>query len=232
MAEQPRDASGKYIKKDTPISQTINVEVKSSSTVDSLKVNKDEMIEKPVLSLQVNNPFKKLLYWLKDVRKKQTTTFDFKIKIPLIALPIFLIVLGAAFQFFFNLGKNNNNEQLILITPTPIVTTTTALPVEKIMSRYGVIKATYQVGNLLKKAALLDNPNSSESSTEETPTPTEAPPSRYVLLEKNDKITFLLTTPEIVLSKYINSEVIITGTYNMEKSTLAITKESDIEIIR
>lgn len=56
-------------------------------------------------------------------------------------------------------------------------------------------------------------------------------PSRFVLLEKNDKVTFLLAPNTVSLSKYINLKAIVTGEYEISKSILKITKPEDIEII-
>lgn len=230
--KKPRDAHGRYVKKDTNPKDTVFTDVKSSSPMDAIKDKPDKLIEKPLVSFKINNPFKKLLYWLKDIRKKQTTTFDFKIKVPLIALPIFLIVLGAAFNYIFNLGKQDTEQSLVLVTPTPTIATTTTL-IEKIVSKYGVIKATYQVTYLLNETVQEDDTDIYVSSdAASTPTPTPIPPSRYVLLDKNDKIVFLITPSEITLSKYINSKAIITGKYNEKESTLSISKEEDIEIIQ
>lgn len=54
--------------------------------------------EKPLVTVAITNPFKKILYWLDQIRKHQTTTLAFKLSIPLIALPV--IVAGV-----FSLGR-------------------------------------------------------------------------------------------------------------------------------
>jgi len=84
--------------------------------------------EKPILQVSITNPFRKILYWLDQIRKKQTTTFMIKLSIPLIALPVFAFA-------FFQLGRvfptvSTSPES----TPTPVV-------VEEVeVSRSGVLK--------------------------------------------------------------------------------------------
>lgn len=56
-------------------------------------------LEKPLLQVSITNPFKKIMYWLDQIRRKQTTTFAIKLSIPLIAIPIIAFA-------FFQLGKN------------------------------------------------------------------------------------------------------------------------------
>ncbi len=221
---QERDANGRFIKKGVDPVETIATKISSQTPADKIKEGPDAFLEKPLVSFSINNPFKRFLYWLKDIRKKQTTTFDFKISIPLIALPIFLIVLGAAFQFFFTLGKQTSSETPS-VTPSITVEATVA-PKAIIISRFGVIKATYQVQNLLS----IENSNDSTSSSK--PEPSQKPPSRYVLLEKNDKITFITAPSTIPLSNYLNLRVIATGKYDEEKSTLTIEKSQDIESVQ
>ncbi len=101
IREKPRDAKGKYVKKGVDPKDTVFPVYKTASPIDTLKEGPDEFLDKPLVSFSVNNPFKKILVWLKDIRKRQTTTFNFKISIPLIALPIFLLIVGGAIQFFF-----------------------------------------------------------------------------------------------------------------------------------
>src|SRR3989344_1089528 len=76
-----RDARGRFIKK------TVTVSTPTSNIIPEF--------EKPILSVTVTNPFKKILYWLDQIRKRQTTTFAVKLTIPLIALPV---IIFAAFQ--------------------------------------------------------------------------------------------------------------------------------------
>ena len=71
--------------------------------------------EKPLLEVSLTNPFKKILYWLNEIRKKQTTTFAIKLSIPLIAIPVIIFAL-------WEIGKGLGLPSLIgssVITPTP-----------------------------------------------------------------------------------------------------------------
>lgn len=82
-----RDEYGRFVK-------TPEISAKTSTTgPNDVKIQPE--LEKPVLFVTVNNPIKKILYWLDQVRKHQTTTFAIKLSIPLIALPV---IIFAAFQ--------------------------------------------------------------------------------------------------------------------------------------
>ena len=88
-----RDAHGRFVSSKI---RTASDAVKTKTSVSSpADVNINPEFEKPVLSVTVTNPFKKILYWLDQIRKKQTTTFAVKLSIPLIALPV---IIFAAFQ--------------------------------------------------------------------------------------------------------------------------------------
>ncbi|MDP3988093.1 MAG: hypothetical protein Q8P80_03020 [Candidatus Levybacteria bacterium] len=226
MSYEIRDANGRFVKKDTPPADTAKTTVEASTP----NLNPpDPSFEKPLVSFSINNPFKRVLYWLNDIRKKQTTTFDFKIKIPLIALPVFIIVLGGVFQTFFTLGRDSQKQEVAAkptSTPTPtqvVIVVPTKAAEAVILSKIGYIKATYQVQDLL-----FPTPVSSTSAPTVNPSPV---PSRYVLLEKGDQIVFLLTPAEISLGYYIDRRVLATGAYDKITNTLKISKVSDLEIL-
>lgn len=69
--------------------------LKVTTTVETPEAGDIPEFEKPLVQLSISNPFKKLLYWLDQIRKKQTTTLAIKLSIPLIAFPI---ILAAAFS--------------------------------------------------------------------------------------------------------------------------------------
>lgn len=90
--------------------------------------------EKPLVSVSISNPFKKILYWLNQIRKRQTTTFAFKLSIPLIALPVIIFTAyqvgrGEAMSFI----KSNASP-----SPSATVSASPQSPVE--ISRAGVLK--------------------------------------------------------------------------------------------
>jgi len=230
-----RDAEGKFVSKKIDPVDTAKKTVEVSGPITVVReAVKDPSIDKPLLSVQINNPFRKLFLWIKEIKNKQTTTFEFKIKIPLIALPVFLVVLGSAFTFFFNLGKDAQRkvETPSVVVPTPIATKAAILT-----SKVGTIKGTYQVLGLMAQALETPTviPTSAPTSTPSpiptnTPTPTPLP-SRYVLLDKDEKIIFLVVPSSIRMDKYIDKRVLVTGLYDEEKRTMDVKKASDIEVL-
>jgi len=132
------------------------------------------------------------------------------------------------FSFFFTLGKQGQNPVVVVPTPTLIPNATPQISI--VTTRHGAIKATYQIQYLLDKTSIATpDPSSTPSPTVVQPTQI---PSRYVLLEKNDKLTFLLVPSSLSLNKYVNLNVIATGEYDSDKSTLKIIKSEDIEILQ
>jgi len=187
----------------------------------------------------INNPFKALLHWLDDIRKKQTTTFDLKVSVPLIALPIFLIVIGGALQYMFTLGqKSVSNPPTSQISPT-----SPTAPQPILISKVGVIKGTYATvladevtPTATPQPTTTPVPSNTPTPTftptpTVTPSPTPLPPSRFVLVDKDEKIFFLLTPATLSLKKYLNQRVLITGLYDQTKETITIKKLSDIEVL-
>lgn len=118
------DKSGKVLEKGTITTSY------SAKTPEGIPIEPE--FEKPLVSVTVSNPLKKILYWLDQIRKKQTTTFAFKLSIPLIALPV---IIFAAYQ----IGKG---EGLSLVgpqsSPAPTVSPRSQAPVE--ISRAGILK--------------------------------------------------------------------------------------------
>lgn len=241
---QIRDTHGHFIKINTGPGESVEEALKITSPLESDTKEADKSLDEPLVSLSINNPFKKVLYWLNDIRKKQITTFDFKIKVPLIALPVFIAMLGGGFNLFFNLGKQNEQKAIsALPTPTPVVIIQpTATPAPVLVSRLGVIKATYQVSSFLSPTPALIPQTSPTQSLTDFPlasstspislTPTPIPPSRYVLLGTGNQIIFLTTSTTLSFQPYLNKRVIATGMFDKTKNTLQISKSSDIEILQ
>lgn len=124
---QPRDKNGRFVS-----SNPVNaIKTKTSvSTPTDVPINPE--FEKPVLQVTVSNPLKKILYWLDQIRKKQTTTFAIKLSIPLIALPV---IIFAAFQ----IGRSSVVLPFLTSSPLPSVTKVKeGLPVP--YSRSGILK--------------------------------------------------------------------------------------------
>lgn len=108
----------------------LKAETTTSSPTD---VDIDPEFEKPILSVTVSNPFKKILYWLDQIRRHQTTTLAFKLSIPLIALPVLVL---AIFQMGKSAGITLQKSQVI---PTPNVDLTDSKQSVEI-SRAGTLK--------------------------------------------------------------------------------------------
>ena len=224
-AGAPRDASGHFVKKGSDPGSAVGSTLNTSNPVAVIKDGPDPLDE-PLIVVQ--NPFKKLLHWLDQIRRKQTTTFDFKISIPLIALPIFLVVLGGAFLYFFNLGKQAQVPTGTQPSPLPVATSTPQMPV--IVSKVGIIKATYMVlGDTDEQPSVTPLPPTDTPIPTITPSPTMPAVSRYVLEDDNHSIFFLITPASLSLQKYINKRVLVTGMYDKSKETITIKKTGDIE---
>ena len=121
----------------------------SVSTPADVPLNPE--FEKPVLQVTVSNPLKKILYWLDQIRKKQTTTFAIKLSIPLIALPV---IIFAAFQ----VGRSSIVLPFIQSsTPTPFVKPSPTPPVP--YSRSGILKVAKTEGQIKYVLALKNGEN-------------------------------------------------------------------------
>jgi|SRR3989344_3818435 len=73
-SSRKRDKNGHFVKEK-------DVKVKVSVTGQDLPIIPE--FEKPLVSLTITNPFKKILYWLDQIRRHQTTTVAIKLSIPL-----------------------------------------------------------------------------------------------------------------------------------------------------
>ena len=114
------DKSGKVVKTGALTTKTPAVDIEPE-------------FEKPLISVTISNPFKKILYWLDQIRKHQTTTFAFKLSIPLIALPVLVF---AVFQVGRNAGISFQKTQEF-----PVPTIQASPVVQSIeISRAGTLK--------------------------------------------------------------------------------------------
>src|SRR4030042_334035 len=70
--------------------------------------------------------------WLNQLKKKQTTTFTFRLGVPLVALPVFITAFA---MVFFGLGKITTpvkTEEVIVETPIKVYPMSRAGPLAKI----------------------------------------------------------------------------------------------------
>ena len=169
--------------------------------------------------------------------------FDLKIKIPLIALPVFLVVVSGTMQAIFSFGRSVEKKETAAIpTPTPVVIIKPTLPPKPILvSKLGTVKATYQVQSLLVQSSptltSVTSINNDQVSTLSptlisptyTPTPTPTP-SRYVLVT-GSTVTFLITPSTFSLNSYLNQRVLVTGLFDSARNALTIEKNADIELM-
>lgn len=223
-AKETRDQFGHFVKTESAKPPTASPASSGASAKDP---------NEPLVSFSIQNPLKYLVRFLNKVRKENTIT----IKIPpLIAIPI-LLALVSVIPASFGFGRSVEKEKIAAIpTPTPIVIIKpTAIPAPIMVSKLGVIKATYQVQALLGFSPSITvaptniQSSSSAAPAEVLPTPTPVP-ARLVLV-KGEDITFLIVPPEINLSSYLNRRVLITGLYDRMADTIKISKSSDIEIL-
>lgn len=138
-----RDAHGRFVKAG---------QITTKTSVSAPQVSPVPEFEKPLLQVTVTNPLKKILYWLDQIRKKQTTTFAIKLSIPLIALPV---IIFAAFQIgrgsvVLPFIKWNSPTPAATIKPSP--SPTPQVP----YSRSGILKVA-KTGNQIKYVLALKN---------------------------------------------------------------------------
>lgn len=189
-----RDAHGRFTK-------TNPLKVQTSVSTPSADVNPE--FEKPVLQVTVSNLLKKILYWLDQIRKKQTTTFAIKLSIPLIALPV---IIFAAFQ----VGRSSVVLPFLSSpSPTPPTYRPSPSPTPPVpYSRSGILKVA-KTGTQIKYVLALKN-------------------GENVLLEVPQSINF--AQQNFSLTKYQNKQVLVTGIYNRQANVISILEIAEIEL--
>ncbi len=230
-----RDQFGHFVKKppqpspssppNSPPTQTVKVQVEAPKQKQNDADN--------LVSLNIKNP---IALFTRSLMKAINNPMTIKIP-PLYAFPILIATLGVIPLSFFGLGKQVEKEKIAALpTPTPIVILQpTATPAPVLVSRTGIIKATYQVQALLSSSpSITIAPADTQSSSSATPTeipPTPTPiPNRFILVN-GQAITFLVAPQELNFSYYLNRKVLVTGFYDKIKNTLQINKSEDIEVL-
>ncbi len=118
---KPRGAGGRFISQsavenlqEKNLPDLIHKSSKMTGALKDIREEaEEEELDEPILSVKVNNPFSRVLKWLNLLRKKQTTTFTFRLGVPLIALPVLITAFAAV---FFGLGKITTKTEGVITT--------------------------------------------------------------------------------------------------------------------
>lgn len=220
---------------------TVSSPKKSASSKPTKAERVKSALDEPLVT--VRNPFRYFYYWLDDIKNwiKKDSNGEIRLHIPfkwfVTALIIFLA--GGAVPAYWQGKAVEYASWIIKPTPTPIVIIQpTPTPAPILVTRLGIIKATYQVRNLLPTPT----PSQVASPSAQMgidyaklgvdgpfdPTPE---PVRYVLMTDTYKLIFLKTPNDIPLQKYIGYKALITGYYSSITNTLTIDDLADMEIL-
>lgn len=196
----------------------------------------------PVVSISVNHPIAQVARKIKNfLTHKQTlfsTTFTIKVT-PIVALVSLLglaALFGGGITTAFTFGKTVE-EKIISSLPTPTPKVIQTLPAEVIVSKAGIIKATYKLIPTQTEIAATKTPTRAQDPSL-IPSPTFAPvPSptptiiHYILVSRDGSLIYL-QSQNVSLQKYLNLRVLITAKFNSQTNTVTISKPSDIEILQ
>jgi hypothetical protein len=175
---------------------------KSTSSVSMPPVTPIPEFEKPLVSVNINNPFKRILYWLDQIRKHQTTTFAFKLSIPLIAIPIIIAALFTYSRFRIA-GMNKVHPTPAPITspkPTSSPTPSPSASLAPTVNRSGTLRIA--VGNQ----------------------------TTYLLALRNGTLIVLDVPKSIDLNKFKDKQVLVTGTLNSTTGILTVSEIAEVQI--
>ena len=234
------------VKKIAPSSTKIPSDVNATDPTSAKTTNKKEDIDN-LFSFQFRffNPVRWFIHYLEKLEKDKTGQIT--IKIPFIWYLTFLVimfggggVLGAFLIAPAQFLKGQLTERNIWVskpTPTPVIIMPTPAPA--LVTRLGIIKATYQVQNLIPTSTPTPTPrpDASASSNLETangqiPYITVTPSVvRFVLMTDTYKLIYLKTPPELSLQRYIGYKALVTGYYTSSTNTIAVDKLADFEIL-
>ncbi len=217
--------------------------VKRSKTPETKDTKpKDDVDNLFSFHFQFFNPLRWFMRFLEKLEKDKTGQIT--IKIPFLWYLTFLVIMfgggGVIGAFAFaptQFVKGQLTERNIWVskpTPTPIVIVPTPAPV--LVTRLGIIKATYQVQNLIPTSTPTPTPHPDSTSSAEmsvsTPAPSVSPSVvRFVLMTDTYKLIYLKTPPEMSLQRYIGYKALVTGYYTSATNTIALDKLADLEIL-
>ncbi len=177
--------------------------IKSASSASTPPITPIPEFEKPLVSVNINNPFKRILYWLDQIRRHQTTTFAFKLSIPLIAIPIIIAALFtyARFRVAGITKVNPTPTPTINASPNPTLKVSpapSAAPLP-ITNRTGTLRIA--VGNQ----------------------------TTYLLALRNGTLVVLDVPNSIELNKFKDKQVLVTGTLNTSTGILTVTEIAEVQ---
>jgi len=218
---QPHDEHGHFAPKpktDIPPQQPQpSITTQSPLISQPTKQKKDPSLDEPLVSFAINNPFKKILQWIDEIRRKQTTEFDVKLKIPLLGWAVLVgVIFGAVnvTQYLQNVQLSELLGKYINTTKSVTVIVPTAVPSPVLLSRMGVLKATYQLNGII------------------SPTPSSpSQPTSYVLVTSIDQMTFLTVNSGVSLAPYLNKQVLVTGLFDSGKNVIHIRQDTDVQYV-
>lgn len=196
-----------------------------------------KLINEPLIT--VRNPLSYIFYWLDDIKNwiKKDSNGEIRIHIPfkwfLTALCMFTV--GGAIPAYWQGKAVEYAGWIAKPTPTPvIIVRPTLTPAPVLVTRLGVIKATYQVRSLIPTATptpLTASP-SSALSTEQTPVVKADPtPARFVLMTDTYKLIYLKTPSDVSLQKYVGYKALVTGLFSASANAISVEKLEDIEVV-
>lgn len=207
----------------------------SSGSLSSKKADTLSALNEPLFT--IHNPFRYIFLWLEDIKNwiKKDSDGEIRIHIPfkwfVTALVMFLA--GGAIPAYWQGKAVEYAGWISRPTPTPvIIVQPTLTPAPVLVTRLGVIKATYQVRNLLP--TLTPAPvHASASATQDGAAPSagSAAPLRYVLMTDTYKLIYLSVPESVSLQKFIGDKALITGYYTSSTNTLAVQNADDIEVV-
>ena len=135
--DTPRDEEGRFVSQDATskdLPKLVHKSTKMSGALKDLQEEREKAeLDKPLVSVSVNNPISWFMKWLKDLKKKQMTTFTFKTSVPLVALPIIIVAL-LSFILAMSAKTAKKGEPTASVTPTPTIGSV------YIMSKSGILK--------------------------------------------------------------------------------------------
>ncbi|MFO0703813.1 MAG: hypothetical protein U0525_03760 [Patescibacteria group bacterium] len=184
---------------------------------------------------KIFNPLKWAMLYLQELQQDRDGKIT--LRIPFMWYLTFLIfvvggssALGALVSGPYAYFQGQMAERgiwLTMPTPTPIVVVPTPAPV--LVTRLGVIKATYQVKNLIPSPTPnVISTSSAVFDSQITPTMT---PLRYVLIAENNELLFLQVPSSISFNYLLNDRVLVTGLYDVNTKTLSIESSDDVEML-